>query len=42
MTLAAAESHFNLKSYLMMTVISTPIMGILTTAIVAIFVRKKA
>lgn len=42
MTLAAAESYFNLKSYLMMTVISTPIMGILTTAIVAIFVRKKA
>lgn len=42
MTLAAAESYFNLKSYLMTTVISTPIMGILTTAIVAIFIRKKA
>lgn len=42
MTLAAAESYFNLKNYLITSVISTPIMGILTTAIVAIFVRKKA
>lgn len=42
MTLAEAESYFNLKNYLITSVISTPIMGILTTAIVAIFVRKKA
>ena len=42
MTQEVAENYFNLKSYLMQVVIATPIMGILTTAIVAIFTRKKA
>jgi hypothetical protein len=41
MTQEAAENYFNLKSYLMQVVIATPIMGIVTTAIVAIFTRKK-
>ena len=36
-----AEAYFNLKSYMIQTVIATPIMGIVTTAIVAIFTRKK-
>jgi hypothetical protein len=40
MTQAAAESFFNLKSYLLQVLIATPIMGILTTAIVAIFTKK--
>lgn len=35
-----AEAYFNLKSYLFQVVISTPIMGIVTAAIVAIFTRK--
>jgi hypothetical protein len=42
MTQEAAENYFNLKSYLIQVVIATLIMGILTTAIVAIFTRKKS
>jgi hypothetical protein len=42
MTQEAAEEYFNLKNYLLKVVIGTPIMGILTTAIVAIFTRRKA
>lgn len=36
-----AENYFNLKSYLIQVIIGTPIMGIVTTAIVAIFTRSK-
>ena len=41
MTQTEAENYFNLKSYIFQVIIATPIMGILTTAIVAIFTRKK-
>lgn len=41
MTEQAAKDYFNLKSYIIQSTIGAPIMGILTTAIVAIFVRKK-
>lgn len=42
MTMEAAEEYFNLKNFLLEVVIGTPVMGILTTAIVAIFTRKKS
>ncbi len=42
MTQADAEAFFNLKSYMIQSTIGAPIMGIVTTAIVAIFTRKKA
>lgn len=35
-----AESFFNLTSYIRQVIVGTPIMGIVTTAVVAIFVRK--
>lgn len=38
---AEAEKYFNLQSYIMQALIGTPVMGIITTAIVAIFSRKK-
>jgi len=38
---AEAEEYFNLNNYLIQVLIGTPIMGIFTTAIVAIFTRKK-
>ncbi len=41
MTQAQAEQYFNLKSYIVQALIGTPVMGIVTTAIVAIFTRKK-
>ncbi|MFK5854528.1 MAG: DUF4199 domain-containing protein [Bacteroidota bacterium] len=41
MSQAEAEDYFNLNSYLIQVLIGTPIMGIATTAIVAIFTRKK-
>ncbi len=41
MTQTEAENYFNLKSYLIQVIIATPIMGIITTAIVAIFTKKK-
>lgn len=37
----AAEKFFNLKSYILQALIGTPIMGIITTAIVALFTRTK-
>ena len=40
MTQEAAEAYFNLKSYMIQVIIATPIMGVVTTAIVAIFTRK--
>lgn len=36
-----AENYFNLNSYIKQSVIGAPLMGLVTTAIVAIFVRKK-
>ena len=42
MTLEAAQAYFNLKSYIIQVLIATPIMGIVTSAIVAIFTKKKA
>jgi len=42
LTQEAAEEYFNLKNYMLEVIIGTPIMGILTTAIVAIFTRKKS
>ncbi len=41
MTQEAAEAYFNLKSYLIQSVIFAPLVGIVTSAIVAIFIRKK-
>ena len=41
MTQEAAEDYFNLRSYIVQVLIGTPIMGIITTAVVAIFTRKK-
>ena len=37
-----AENYFNLKSYIVQALIGAPIMGIVTTAIVAIFTRRKS
>ena len=42
MSQTEAEEYFNLKSYLVQVIIFTPIMGIVTTAIVAIFTKSKA
>ena len=36
-----AESYFNLQSYMIQSIIATPVMGLATSAIVAIFTRKK-
>jgi hypothetical protein len=41
MTQAEAEKYFNLTSYMIQATIGTFIMGVLTSAIVAIFVRRK-
>lgn len=41
MTKEAAEEYFNLRSYIVQGLIGTPVMGIITTAIVALFTRKK-
>ena len=37
-----AENYFNLKNYIIQALIGTPIVGIVTTAIVAIFTRRKS
>ena len=36
-----AEGYFNLRSYMIQSVIFAPLMGLVTSAIVAIFTRKK-
>ncbi|MCK3684783.1 DUF4199 domain-containing protein [Maribellus sp. YY47] len=36
-----AEAAFNLRSYMIQSVMSAPLMGLFTSAIVAIFTRKK-
>lgn len=41
MTEQAAKDYFNLESYIIQSTIGAPVMGVLTTAIVAVFVRKK-
>ena len=41
MTQKDAESYFNLKSYMIQATIGALIMGVVTTLIVAIFVRKR-
>lgn len=38
---AEAEAYFNLKNYMIQSVIFAPVVGIATSAIVAIFTRKK-
>jgi hypothetical protein len=37
----AAEKYFNLSSYILQGLIGTPVMGIITTAVVAIFTKRK-
>ncbi|MBS1516722.1 MAG: DUF4199 domain-containing protein [Bacteroidetes bacterium] len=39
MTQADAENYFNLKSYIIQVLIGTPVMGIITTAVVAFFIK---
>ncbi len=41
MTMESAQAYFNLKSYIMQGMIGVPVMGILTSAIVAAFVRSR-
>ncbi len=41
MTLQEANDYFNLKSYIIQGLIGAPIMGLITTAIVAFFVKSK-
>ena len=41
MTGAEAEGHFNLASYIKMGLIGAPAMGIVTSALVALFTRKR-
>jgi hypothetical protein len=41
MTATAAHEYFNLKNYMIQSVIATPFMGLITTGIVAIFSSRK-
>jgi hypothetical protein len=41
MTQEAAEAYFNMKSYMIQSIIFAPVIGIVTSAIVAVFTRKK-
>lgn len=41
MTQPDAEAYFNLSNYVKQTIVFTPVMGIVTTAIVAFFVKRK-
>ena len=40
-TVEEAEAYFNLKNYMVQSIIGTFVMGVLTTAVVALFVRSK-
>lgn len=40
MSQEAAEGYFNLKNYIVQGLIGAPVMGLLTTAIVGLFVKK--
>ncbi len=42
MTLEEAENYFNLSNYILQSAMFAPLMGIITTALVAIFVKRKA
>lgn len=42
MTQQAAEEYFNLKNYMILSAIGSLVMGLLTSAVVAIFMRKKS
>lgn len=41
MTQETADNYFNLKSYIQQVLVGTPIMGVITTAIVALFTIRK-
>jgi len=41
-SLEEAEAYFNLKNYMVQSVIGALVMGIITTAVVALFVRSKS
>jgi hypothetical protein len=41
-SLEEAEAYFNLKNYMVQSVIGALMMGIITTAVVALFVRSKS
>jgi hypothetical protein len=40
MTQKEAEEYFNLQSYLLQVIVGTPVMGLVTTLIVAFFLKK--
>lgn len=42
MTLEQAENYFNLSNYIRQSTLFAPLMGIATSAIVAVFVKRKA
>lgn len=42
MTLADAEDYFNTSSYMLQSLMFAPVMGIITTLIVGIFIRSKS
>lgn len=42
MTREVAEENFNLYNYILLSVIAAPVMGLITSAIVAAFMRRKA
>ncbi len=41
-TVEEAEAYFNLKNYMVQSVIGALVMGVITTAVVALFVRSKS
>ncbi len=41
MTQEAAEAYFSLKSYIIQGIVGAPVMGVVTTAVVMLFVRSK-
>ncbi|MCY1722157.1 DUF4199 domain-containing protein [Prolixibacteraceae bacterium Z1-6] len=41
MSQEAAEAYFNMKSYILQSVIFAPVMGVVTSAIVALFTKMK-
>jgi len=42
MTQTDAEAYFNLQNYIIQSTVFAPVMGIITTLLVGLFVRKKA
>jgi hypothetical protein len=41
LTQEAAEAYFNMKSYIIQSSIFAPVVGVITSAIVALFTKKK-